>query len=337
MPLPRSNSLLSVLVPLAAAAFCDAPATAATLLYYDPLDEGGGTTTVNLGSNGAAENGTLQGNATLVASGKIGGSLKLDGSAGTYVSLGHSPLSGSTARTVSIWVQTTTTSLNTAMSFGTNTGLGVKWDMDVDGVATQGNGVAELGVGGARTTGSGTKVNDGQWHLITMTLPSGSNNLNQTNIYVDGVFQYTGNTAMTIATTGGASSVFYLGSSANSAGFQAFNGSLDDAAVWSTDLGASRIMALFELGNVAGIGAGGADALFTSFDGSQSAVTTGGLTWTYQASGIGGNTGDVLSLGNGNYSLNLGNGAGFLAIPEPSSMALGFAGLLICGTRFRRK
>ncbi len=240
---------------------------------------------------------------------------------------------------MSIWVKTTTTSLNTALSFGSSSGTGTKWDMDVDGVTTQGNGVTELGVGGGRTTGSGVAVNDGQWHLITMTLPSGSTNLNQTRIYVDGAFQYTGNASVTIATLGTTASVFYLGSSANSPGFQAFTGSLDDAAIWNTNLGDTRILALYNLANIVGIGAGGVDALFTSFDGTQASVLAGGLTWTYEASGIGGNSGDVLNLGGGQYSVNLGSGAGFIAaaaVPEPASAGLLLAGLVACAYRRRK-
>lgn len=298
------------------------PAARAALVVHLDLNEAGGTSALNTGSSGATNNGTLTGG-VFGAAGKLGAGVTMDGS-GDYISAGASPITGTGARTVSVWVKTTSAGLTTVSSFGSNVNGG-KWDIDIDGVAAAGNGTVEVGLGGGRSAGSGTVVNDGQWHLVTTVLPSGSTNLNQSRIYVDGVFQYTPTTSVAINTS---STSFYVGASVNSLGFQSFNGMLDDVAIWNSNLSDARVLALFGLGNIAGVDAGGADSLFNSYGGAHGSVTTGSLVWTYQASGLGGSDGSVINLGNGTYSLNLGGGAGFTAVPEPAAALLGALGCL---------
>ena len=80
--------------------------------------------------------------------------------------------------------------------------------------------------------------------------------------------------------------------------------------------------------------------MFGAFAGDSNA-TVGGKNWDYHASGIAGNNGDVNPLTGGNYSLNLGGGAGMstVAIPEPSTVVLlisGFLGLLAYAWRKRK-
>jgi len=305
----------------------------ADLLAHYTFDETSGTTADNTGTLGSANNGTLLNEAAFTTSGFLGGGLSLSGSG--YVNAGYSPITGTTARTVSVWVKTTTTTLSTLVSFGSNGSNGTgggsngnKWDFDIDGVN---GGVVELGVGGGRSVGSGTAVNDGAWHLLTVVLPSGANNLNQTLIYVDGVYQYTSTVSKAVNTTSGATTFFNIGDFVNvQTARQYVTGTLDDVSIWNSGFSATQVEALYSLGKVASLDAGDVDKLLASFNGTHSDVTIDSTTWTYEASGIGGANGTTLALGNGSYSVNLGSGAGFVvaAVPEPTTVALLLGGAI---------
>lgn len=109
-----SGSAMTLLASLSMAAYVT-PASAGLIVHHD-LDNNG----VNEGTSGATNDGTL---------------------------------TGAAANTVSAWVNTTTTSLDTVVSWGVN-GNRTKYDIDLDGVVANENGRLEVGVGGGQTVGA---------------------------------------------------------------------------------------------------------------------------------------------------------------------------------------
>jgi hypothetical protein len=282
------------------------------LLTHHHLDESpGSTTAVNAGYTGPPSDGLVSG-ADFITSGKLNNALQF--SLGDRVTAGATPVTGGAdPRTVSAWVKSTVSSgVQTFLTMGTND-VGTKWDMDVDGTC----GCFELGVGCGRTDGSGsTTINDGTWHHLVTVFPDGGTILPNTILYVDAVpISFTVNANRDIVTTGGE---LIFGHSANGSSTQQFSGELDDPAVWSLALSATDVKALYNLANENDLryDASNADILFDAFA-SVGDIKIGERLWVYQASGIGGSNGDVIDLGNGQFSLNLGSNAGFTSIHCP--------------------
>jgi hypothetical protein len=270
------------------------------LAVHLPLDEQSGTTAVNRGNTGAANNGALTG-ATFVP-GKLGNGLLFD--AADRVVAGSSPALGAQARTTSVWVRLAAPgSLRTMFTFGSNQSGG-KWDTDIDAT-----GVYEVGVGQGRVDGSGgLSLADNEWHQVVSVLPEGANNLTALRMYVDGnaiAFTAPSTTVNTLL------GPFVLGHSANSQSFQQFAGTLDDVAVWGDALTPAEVRALHDLGDDATLAydAGEVDTLFASFAAAQD-VTIGGRLWLYQPGGLTGAPGQLVHDG-ASYAINLGGGAGF--------------------------
>ncbi len=286
--------------------------TAPQVMVTHPMDEPPASTTIaNKGCTQTINDGTVAG-PDFVA-GKLGGALQFD--ANQRVTCGQSPVLG--RRTVSAWVNTTYSSETiTFMTMGLNDAEGRKWDMDID--CTH-NGVFELGVQNGRTDAIGsTKVNDGTWHHLVAALPQGGDSLADVLMYVDGApIAFTVNFDREINT---APSQLIYGHSANSAYFQQYYGKLDDPAIWSYALSPAQIKALWNLANTSALqyNASQADKLFEAFA-SQQDVKLGDLLWQYQPSAIAGADGDVTPLADGQFSVNLGGGRGFISIYCPSA------------------
>lgn len=284
------------------------------LLVHLPLDEQTDGKTPNLGLTSQVNRGLITG-ATSVA-GKLGNGIEI--ATGQRVVAGGTPITGSLPRTVSLWVKRSGgTGLVTMMTFGRNQ-TGQKWDMDLD---LDNGGVVELGIAGGRTDGATTtSVTDGNWHHVVLVLPDGATRLNQVVFYVDGARITETAPTTTIATfqeladqsqTG---SMLILGHAANSNGFQQFTGQLDDVAIWSRALDAAAVKAISSLASTPALAydAGKVERLLAAFA-AQTDVTIGGVTWSYQASGLTGAAGVVVEPTSGNqYELNLGGGAGFV-------------------------
>lgn len=284
------------------------------LLVHLPLDDAQGGRTPNLGFSTALHHGRLSGGT--FGAGKLGNGLMF--TAGDVVTVGGTPLSSAWPRTVSAWVKPTPgDALATVLTFGKNE-TGGKWDFDIDHPS---GGVVELGIGGGRTNAAGTtSVTDGEWHHIAVVLPQGATQLDQAVVYVDGVAinSTAGTTAInTVAEVpdqnSNSPSLFYLGRSANTNSAQAYEGGIDDVAIWSRALDATEMRALVSVANTAELAynASQVDALLTAFA-AQRDVTIGARTWTYQASGLTGAEGVVETMGAG-FALNLGGGAGFVS------------------------
>lgn len=282
--------------------FIPMTATGVGMAVHLPFDETSGTTAANHGSSGATNNGTIQG-ATFVP-GKIGNALTFDNV--DTVLAGNAPVTGAQPRTTAVWVRAAPVSVvRTLFSFGTNTGGG-KWDTDVDAT-----GLYELGIGQGRTDANGSSsIADNTWHHVVTVLPQGASTLAGVKMYIDGnPIAFTGTTT-TIDTKMGN---ILLGQSVNAQATQQFAGSLDDFAIWASDLDAGQVRALYSFGNEATLNydASQVEALFQSFATQQDAMISGRL-WRYQASGLSGAAGQVVVNGT-SYSVNLGGGAGFVS------------------------
>jgi autotransporter-associated beta strand protein len=159
-----------------------------TLRIGDPIlhfsfDNVSSNTVINDGAGGAALNGTIVGNASIVAGGRYGNALQIGSGAvnANYVAVNNSvvPLNGSGKWTVAMWIKTTvpgsaflyqgdggwgsgntTFYLNNGSTTGTKAG-GVRW--------------------GAGWEEGSTVLNDGNWHFVAFV-----NNAGTKSLYVDG-------------------------------------------------------------------------------------------------------------------------------------------------------
>jgi hypothetical protein len=282
---------------------------AAELLVHLNLNDNA----TNGGTTGATNDGTLNGSAAYVP-GKLGSAISLDGS-GDFIAAGTGPITGNTTRTVSAWVNTTTTSLDTVLSWGSSTATpGSKFDFDVAA-----NGTLEVGVHSGRTTGSGATVNNGAWRLVTVVLPTGGTTIADLAFYVDGGFQYTNSGAQNVATTAG---ILQVGRPPNTSA-QDFFGLIDDVAIWNEALSADEVTGLFDVGNSNELAydAGTFDLLKTIHDDASGSVDIGALTWSY-ATGLPGSAGLTGSGSSFTLVLDATNNTGLVAVPEPSSLVL---------------
>ncbi len=279
-------------------------ATASGMVVHLPLDESGGPTTINHGSSGATNNGTVD-SATFVP-GKIGNGLAFDGL--DRVVAGMTPVTGTQARSASVWVRAAPSSVvRTVFSFGTNAGGG-KWDVDIDAT-----GLFELGVGQGRTDATGsTPVADNTWHHLVTVLPPGATALSDVRMYVDGdpIAFTTPPTAAQIDTKTGN---ILLGQSVNAQATQQLTGTVDDFSLWATELDPGAVRALYSFGNEPTLSydAGEVQSILSGFAAQQD-VTVSGRLWRYQASGLTGTPGQVVVTGS-SYAVNLAGGAGFVS------------------------
>ena len=302
------NTPIACLTLCCAAVALRAQTSADYLVHHEFLPPSGAAYT-NSGSTGAVNDGTPSGAVTLAVS-PLGVGVTLGGAAGDEILCGPSPVTGSQARTVSVWARTTAASgIVTPLTLGTN-GFGSKWDMDID--ASNG-GVLELGVGAGRTTGQGPALNDGQWHMMTAVLPAGATNLGQVRLYVDGAFAYS-NSGTRVINTGIGDVV--VGRSANfPTTIQFFPGDVDDPVVWSVALSDDEVQALYDVAAESTLvySPGEFERLLEVYRGNASEVTIGLNTWR-SATGLAGPAGLTVQA-NGRYELVLdaATGAGLVA------------------------
>lgn len=272
------------------------------LAVHLPFDESSGSITANRGTSGAANNGIVE-NATFVP-GKLGNALSFDSV--DRVVAGTPPVTGAQSRTTSAWIRMAPTSfIRTVFSFGNNSSGG-KWDTDIDGT-----GLYELGVGQGRTDATGsTAVADNTWHHVVTVFPQGAATLADVKMYVDGnPITFTAPTT-TIDTRNGN---IIIGQSVNAQATQQFAGSVDDFAIWTVELDAGQVRALYSFGNEPTLNydAGEIQSMFDGFKAKQDVMLSSRL-WRYQASGLTSTLGQVVASGS-NYSVHLGGGAGFVS------------------------
>jgi len=220
-------------------------AQGAHLVAYWDFDDNDGGTNAASGVNSPADDGTLNGasgigfsNADLAP---IAGNVSVlgsDGSDGNYVSTAFAGITGTNARTVSAWIKTQPSSLDSfgIISWGPNTPFG-RFGISLD------DGVVRIEHNSGRRHAS-ILANTGEWVHIAVTSAAGNDDLQSVNIYVNGVLD-------TVDTdTGGTQAGFNtVAGSFEIAGLEVhttryMNGLIDDVRVYNTELSAAEIMVL---------------------------------------------------------------------------------------------
>lgn len=301
------------------------------LLVHLALDEAPGATAIhNAGNTGSMNDGEVTG--TAVVTGKFGNARQFDGD--DRVLCGSTPVTGGSVRTTSAWVKTTTGTPDyngiTMFTFGNNS-AGRKWDFDLD------EGKLEVGIGNGRSEGGAAlTANDGDWHMVTAVLPVEGGTIDDVLFYIDAqLVAKEGVSKTTTVDTAGTGGLI-LGHAANEPFFQAFIGTLDDVAIWNVPLSPTEVKALFNLGDTPAVGydAGMVNAMLLAFDAGED-VLVDGTWWYYSGEAAPGSPGDVVDLGEGDYAVNLGGGAGLTTVPEPATLLLLTMGAL--GLAVRRR
>jgi hypothetical protein len=177
--------------------------------------------------------GTLNGNVSF-APGKVGKAFSFDGNNSSYVNVPDATnLDGNTG-TWSFWLKTTQTSgfvglVGKSDSSGSVNGITMQMDQGHARVEVKGNGPTTL------LTGT-TTLNDGQWHLMTLTFQSGG----PVVLYVDGKVEKS-DTAVAFTFN---PNPLRFGRMTD--GFwTAYNGLLDDVQVYNRALSAGEVQALY--------------------------------------------------------------------------------------------
>jgi hypothetical protein len=185
--------------------------------------------------------GSRVGDATTATPAKIGSrSGYFDGS-GDYVSFNDSGLpSGSSARTINLWVKTSQSSVGTYPTFFKYGTTSYDQFVDIGLCSTSDSNCSGGGVSGrvfisqyGNALGSTFSINDGRWHMLTAVFSAGT-----WSLYVDGTFNTS--KAMTTNTVGSAGNI----GGTNISGLTSLSGNLDDVAMWSVALSSSEISLL---------------------------------------------------------------------------------------------
>jgi fibronectin-binding autotransporter adhesin len=227
------------------------PAAGAAAVAIQPIasysfDNVSGTTVVNGGSGGAAMNGTLTGDATIVSGGKFGNAVRLSGNGSVVVDSPITDTGGAANWTLSAWVDTTTP----GASIVDKSDGGWTWDNGIFYLGG-GNGPGTGGVPSAVRYGRGffqaasstPSVDDGKWHLVTYVDAAGNY-----SIYTDGtpVALSNGNSGFIQAVEQGSTVSFGITTdSFPGDGTVNFNGMLDEIQIYNRALTASQIQGLY--------------------------------------------------------------------------------------------
>ena len=196
-------------------------------------------------SSGNGRNGTLVGNPVYVT-GVDGNAINLDGS-GDYVTVnGYKCVTGTSARTVSAWIKTSSTGV--IASWGTNA-QGAKFSFRVqDDNGTPG--AIRIECHSGYLVGS-TNVRNNAWRHVAIVLPNdGSPDITEAKLYVDGVEEsISASKSQAINTTSGID--LRIGSDHSD---KYFTGAIDSLQIESRALTGSEITALASAGGAGGGG-----------------------------------------------------------------------------------
>jgi len=211
------------------------------------FDQVGGSVVTNIGTGGAAMNGTLTGSASVVSGGRYGKALSIPSGAATaaYVLVNNSvvPLNGTAGSswTVGMWLKTSTVgavylyqgagswaSGNTEFYLGNGT--------QADGAGTHAGGVRW---GQGWQSGTAT-ISDGNWHFVVMACNNGVKAM-----FVDGAVDALLSGGQSSWTGSGTGSQVRIGGTATGADSQiGFNGLIDEVYMFNRALSQGEIQNL---------------------------------------------------------------------------------------------
>lgn len=309
----------------------------ATLVNHWSLDETMGSTATDSGSGG--NDGAIGSNVNIGQVGKIGGAFDFqaggNNAANSVVATGYKGILGGDARTVSAWIRADTlTGQQGIIGWGVNS-THDRWEVTRDGDKPRVNLNGDNWVGPDGSIGNTT-----DWFHVVFSLPDdGSPNINEGQMYLDGAAQTAGSINSGQVTTMSGIDL-RIGRGQNQ---DAFDGLLDDIAIWDEDLTSGEVKGLFDVGDdaVLNYDAGQFDLLKMVHDAGAGSVMIDGLNWTFASglAGANGLSGNTLILDQGG-SPTAADGTGLVssvqaAIPEPSTIALTALGLM--GLAFRRR
>lgn len=290
------------------------PALSPGLAVHLAFDEAPGSAlTSNGGTSGENNDGDVD--AADFVPGKLGNAASFTNAAARIIA-GPTPVYGSVARTTSAWVKlpASSTTIHTVFTMGNLAGGGEKWDFDIDET-----GKFEIGIANGRIDSSqAPAVTAGVWHNLTAVLPDGGTNLQAMQLYLDGSpIPFTAPATPVIGTN--FDTKLIVGHSANSINFQEYSGLVDDLAIWTRALSPIEVRALVSFANLPDLAydAGKVDLLLGAFS-TQTSVSIGTTTWVYQAGGLTGPEGVVVTTDDHPYEINLGGGAGLVVPGGPS-------------------
>lgn len=177
-----------------------------------------------------------------------------------------------------------------------------------------------------KLNGSLSPIHENTWYNVAFTYRESDRNL---KLFIDGL-------EVGSATSGNPVAID-LNNMVIGSGFdRPFNGLIDDLGVWNESLSNAHVKGIRSFAaSTLNYGQGDVAKLYGLTAG-QSTTTSDLAEWQY-ATGLGGNPGELQSLGGGLYAMNLGGGTGVQTtapIPEPGTWAA--AALLAAGATFMR-
>ncbi len=204
---------------------------------YWKLDETAGTTAYDFSGNG--KNGTYV-NTPASTTGKIGGALLFNGTNQNVGSINTSALpSGTSAVSMFAWIKTSTTTRETAVSYG-GSATGQAATLNVNEFAANGHFYIDFY---GNYLDSGVTVNDGLWHLVGFTLAGSTTSI---TMYVDGA-AYSG-------TLGGIPNILagtnmqigrWVTAGAGDTSPYYFSGSIDEVKIYNRVLSATEVKNIY--------------------------------------------------------------------------------------------
>ena len=192
------------------------------------LDETTGTVAAD--SSGNARHATVSGGVTVGQTGQVDGAFEFDGVDGRLQATGYKGVSGGASRTVTAWMKTTASQAE-IIHWGRTNRDGQRWTLHVHNHVS--GGVLRLNIHKGSVVGS-TVVNDGQWHHVAVVFENdGTPDINEAQLYVDGVLETLSSTDSGLVRTSPNVSDVIIGNG--------FDGSLDDVRIYSTALTVSDL------------------------------------------------------------------------------------------------
>ena len=171
-------------------------------------------------------------------------------------------------------------------------------------------------------------IHENTWYNVAFTYRESDRNL---KLFIDGL--------EVGSATAGTPAAINLNNMVIGSGFdRPFNGLIDDLGVWDEALSSAEVKGIRSFGDST-LNYGQFDvAKLYGLTAGQSTTTSDLAEWQY-TTGLGGNPGELQSLGGGFYAMNLGEGIGVqmvsnAAVPEPGTWAA--AALLAAGATFLR-